>query len=459
MAIQFPSGWVSRTAYQDPFFHYMGKGGKRAMMIWPRRAGKDVTAWNWTITEAMRKTGNYYYFFPLFAEGRKALWDGKDKEGRAYLDYIPILSKCKVYNKEMKLIMPPIEGGSNGSIIQIIGTDNYDALMGTNPVGCVFSEYALQDPAVWKYIRPILVENGGWAVFITTPRGPNHAKQLYDMAVKSDSWFCSRLDITQIIDNNGQRVVTDTQIQEIRDEGEDESIIQQEWYTSFLGAQQGSFYAPMMRQAMTEGRITHVPFDDKYPVFCYADIGHSDHTVIGFVQYMKDQVRWIDCLADTHQSLPYYASLINQRSRERGYQVKGFYWPHDMKVTDFGSGQTRLQRARQLGLNPSSVVAKLDLYDGIGAVRAKFPTFHFDEKNCAELISALWSYRKEYDGQMKVYKKEPVHDWSSHFCDMVRVQATAKRPAHTDFRISLTGREDDNLAIYDKDPYSRSARS
>jgi hypothetical protein len=45
----------------------------------------------------------------------------------------------------------------------VLGSDNYNALMGTNFRGLVFSEWALSDPESRVDLRPILVENGGWA--------------------------------------------------------------------------------------------------------------------------------------------------------------------------------------------------------------------------------------------------------------------------------------------------------
>ena len=42
----------------------------------------------------------------------------------------------------------------NGSTVQLLGSDNYNALMGTNYVGIVFSEWALSDPESWAYLRP-----------------------------------------------------------------------------------------------------------------------------------------------------------------------------------------------------------------------------------------------------------------------------------------------------------------
>ena len=48
----------------------------------------------------------------------------------------------------------------------MVGSDNIDSIMGTNPKIVIFSEYALQSPIAWDYIRPILRVNGGFAVYV-----------------------------------------------------------------------------------------------------------------------------------------------------------------------------------------------------------------------------------------------------------------------------------------------------
>lgn len=107
----------------------------------------------------MQRIGAYYYFFPTYNQGRKILWDGRDKEGFKFMDHIPQELRVRTDNQQMLI---EIRGGS---IFQIIGTDNVDSIVGTNPIGCVFSEYSLQDPIAWDYMRPILAENGGFAIF------------------------------------------------------------------------------------------------------------------------------------------------------------------------------------------------------------------------------------------------------------------------------------------------------
>ena len=100
----------------------------------------------WMIPEAYRKTGTYYYFFPTYAQGKKIIWDAIDNDGIKITHHIPYWQDCKFNETEMQITLPPIAGGSNGSVIQIIGTDKLDSIVGTNPVGCIFSEYFLQNP-------------------------------------------------------------------------------------------------------------------------------------------------------------------------------------------------------------------------------------------------------------------------------------------------------------------------
>src|SRR5208282_1870328 len=117
------------------------------------------------------------------------------------------------------------------------------------PIGCVFTEFSLQDPVAWTLIRPILRENGGWAVFNFTPRGANHGKELYDMASRNSDWF------SQLLTVEDTGVLTDTDIQKERDEGMSEDMIQQEYYCSFTLGVEGSYYAKYLQQARDENRI------------------------------------------------------------------------------------------------------------------------------------------------------------------------------------------------------------
>ena len=139
------------------------KGYKRVIAIMPRRTGKDIVAFNLCIRQCIRKVCVVYYIFPTFAQAKRVIWDSLTNSGDRFLDYIPKELIESTNSQEMKIRF------INGSLLQLVGSDNFDALMGTNPAAVVFSEYALQDPRAYQFIRPILTANAGWALFITTP--------------------------------------------------------------------------------------------------------------------------------------------------------------------------------------------------------------------------------------------------------------------------------------------------
>lgn len=221
MDITVPVDWAPRP-YQLPLWSYLEGGGKRAVAVWHRRAGKDATALNWTVVSALQRVGLYWHLLPTYNQGRKIMWDGKTKEGRAFLEAWPEGFIAGRNNTDMRLEL------KNGSLWQVVGTDNVDRLVGANPVGCVFSEYSLQDARAWDYIRPILTENGGWALFIYTPRGMNHGYTLYEMAKKNPNWFCEKLTI------NETKAIGEEDIQLEKDSGMSDDMINQEYYCSFL---------------------------------------------------------------------------------------------------------------------------------------------------------------------------------------------------------------------------------
>lgn len=148
--------------FQRPLVQaFLQKKYTRYLAIWPRRAGKDICAFNLILRAAMQDIGLYLYLLPTATQARKILWDGITIEGMPILDYIPHeLIAAKNIN-EMKITLV------NGSIIQLAGSENYDRLMGINSRGIVFSEYALQNPRAYQYLRPVLTASDGWALFIS----------------------------------------------------------------------------------------------------------------------------------------------------------------------------------------------------------------------------------------------------------------------------------------------------
>lgn len=392
-------------SYQLPILDAIeNKGYKRVLAILPRRAGKDITAFNLALRQCLKKVCVVYYIFPTYSQGKKVIWDSITNSGERFLDYIPKEVIESTNSQEMKVRF------KNGSLLQIVGSDNIDSLVGTNPYGCVFSEYALQDPRAYQFIRPILVVNDGWALFITTPRGKNHLWELWNIASNSDDWFAYKMGIEET------RHIPLEEIQKEREEGiMSDDLIMQEYYCSFDQGVEGSFYGKYIDKMRIQNQIGQVPWEPSFKVNTSFDIGVRDSTCIIFFQVVGQTIRIIDCYENSKEGLEHYVKVINSKPYTYGKHIA----PHDIKVKEWGSGITRIEKAKQLGLN-FITANDVAIVDGIEAVRSSLPKIWIDDVRCAPLIKALENYRQEFDSKRKIYKSQPLHDWSSHYADAMR---------------------------------------
>lgn len=408
--IEIPFNFKPRE-YQIPFFRAMRGGIKRAVLVDHRRAGKDKTAFNFMVKEAVKRVGVYFYFFPTYNQGRKILWDGIDRDGFRFLNHIPKqLMFGEPNSTEMKIgLVHPEKPGERGSVIQIVGTDNIDSIVGTNPVGCVFSEYALQDPRAWEFVKPILRENGGWAVFPYTPRGKNHGFDLFEMARNNPDWYCERLTVEDTYGKGG--TVGKDEIEAERREGMSENMIQQEYYCSFEAAVEYAVFGQQIFKARNEKRIGKFPADNRYPVSTYWDIGR-DGTAIWFIQTIRSEVHVVD-FYDAYQS-NLEADL--KEIQKRPYILGTMYMPHDSDHKDYKTGKTPKEIGTNLGFDVQ-VVPRISKDSQIKAARMMFDRCYFNEDTCARGLDALSSWHYGYDTKMRMMSQNPVHDWSSHAGD------------------------------------------
>jgi hypothetical protein len=389
------------------------KGGKRAVSVWHRRAGKDSTALNFTAASMFARKGVYWHMLPTVVQGRKVIWNGIDYHGRRIIDQVfPEEIRTRVNNNEMLIETV------NGSMWQVCGSDNYNSLVGSNPVGVVFSEWSLADPAAWNYIRPILLENGGWAMFIYTPRGKNHGYKVYDMALGNDDWHAELLTVEDTCREDGSRIMTEDMLDEERMSGMADDMLQQEYFCSFDAGMAGAFYTEELNRAYEEKRVGEHPWDPDKQCVSVWDLGIQDATAIGILQLKNDRPVFIDYIEDRNKGLDYYIKRLN----ETPYTFAGHFGPHDIENRDWVTGRTRREIANDLGLY-FEVTPKMPLEDGIQACRQLLNMCYFHEGKTDKLLDGLFSYRREFNDKLDMYSDRPVHDWSSHPSDMARYAA------------------------------------
>jgi hypothetical protein len=382
-------------------------------VVWHRRAGKDSTAINLTAKKMMERVGTYWHLLPEAKQGRKVIWDAIDREGRRVIDQaFPPAMRASTNSVEMQI------KAANGSVWQVVGSDNYNSLVGANPVGVVFSEFSIANPAAWDFIRPILAENGGWALFIFTPRGKNHAHKLFLMAKDNGEWFAEVLTVDDTL------VIPPEVIAKERAEGMDDDLIEQEYFCSWVGSTKGAIYGEQIRRARAQNRITQVPYTRAAAVNTFWDIGHSDQTAIWFHQNVGVQHRFIDCYANTGQDLAHYVAEM----RAKPYLYGTHYLPHDAKNVTLASksnplGDNVFEQLIGLGVNPSDIVLvprTPDVWAAISATRLRWDEVWMDEEACEAGLNALTMYRKKWNDEKQAFDDAPYHDWASNYSDAFR---------------------------------------
>lgn len=398
--------------YQMPVMKAILEDGiKRAVCVWHRRAGKDKTFLNILAIAAMETMGNYCYYFPTATLGRKALWDNIDaSSGMRVIDHLPPEIVAKTNEQQMKITLV------NGSTIQVLGTETLD-VVGGNPVGVIFSETAQHRPDAWDYIRPILAENGGWALFNGTPRGKNHFFKLYDMARQNPEWFCQVLTVR----DTGVSI----DIEAERRAGMSDDMIAQEFFCDWSASLPGAIYGRWIETARREGRICAMPVDGSTLVHTSWDLGGPRNTAVWYWQVVGREIRVIDFDLDYEGTLTERVAMM----RAKGYSYGDDYLPHDAQQTE-RTGSTFATELSKLGRKVRVVPPIHDVWVGIDYVRQLFPALAFRSPATDPGIEALSSYRqmmKEQGTTLNSAKPQPVHDWASHPADALRTMAEAHR--------------------------------
>lgn len=413
--------------YQQPFHSYLvGTPGARAIEIAHRRWGKDEIVLSATCELAHRRIASYWHCLPEYEQARKALWNGINAHtGRRRIDeaFPPEIRESK--DEQQMLIKLKC-----GSTWQLIGSDRYDATVGAGVAGIAYSEWALANPSAWAYHRPMLEENNGWAAFITTPRGNNHAKAMYDHAkAHPERWFA---EISSVLDTHA---LTQAQLEESLAEyqalyGDDvgRAQFEQEYLCSFNAAILGAYWGAEMAQAERQGRMRVVPIDPNYPVHTAWDLGKAVNNPIWCFQviptfgrdaagksvFSHNELRIVDFFRPDGDDIEEWCIWLT----DHGYTGND-YVPHDILVEEWGTNRNRFETLRRLKRKPVRV-AKVSVVDGINAGRGtiKSAVFHTADDERGERMGlgtdGLKNYRREWDDELKTFRDHPVKDWAEH---------------------------------------------
>lgn len=372
------------------------------------RAGKTVACVNELIRGALtcqKPNPRFAYIAPFFSQAKDVAW--------AYLrHYTSVIPGATMNESELRVDLP------NGGRVRLYGADNYERLAGIYLDGVVLDEYGDMDPRAWKEVlRARLSDREGWALFIGTPKGPNHFAELWDAAPRNPEWFTLRLPASET------GLLPLAELESARSQMSEEDYAAQ-YECSFEASIVGSYFGKQMAEAKSAGRISRVPYQPELGVHTWWDLGIDDAMAIWFTQDVGREVHVIDYLENSGEGLPWYARQL----QEKGYVYASHNAPHDIQVRELGSGKSRLETARSLGIR-FAVVPDIDRQDGIDAARAFLSRCWFDEERTERGRLALASYHKTWDEKRKTFQAQPYHDWSSNAADAFRYLAVGHKTA------------------------------
>lgn len=418
MMHEFRVRWYQRAFHEA----LVQQKKKRLIEIAHRRWGKDEIVLNGFRELSQKRIGTYWHCFPEYAQARKAIWNGiNGRTGKRRIDeaFPPEIRK-RVNDNDMFIETVW------GSTWQLLGSDRYNATVGSGPVGIAYSEWALCNPAAWAYHKPMIEETDGTAAFITTPRGNNHAKTMYQRAVGNEQWFAQLSSIHET------KALSAEQLAESLEEYKDLygadlglAMFEQEYYCSFAGAMVGAYYGSEMNTAEREGRIKLVPIDTRYPVHTAWDLGKAANNPIWCFQVIPGEAgpRIVDFYRPDSDDLEEWVKWLDGK----GYKGND-YVPHDILVAEWGSKRTRFETLKLLGRKPVRV-AKVSVAEGIHASRQTIKVAVFDSERCKLGIEGLKQFRREWDDELKVFRDNPVKDWCEHIASSFRYLSLAWKMA------------------------------
>lgn len=170
-------------------------------------------------------------------------------------------------------------------------------------------------------------------------------------------------------------------------------------------------------------------FSSDKKVYTVCDIGVGRAMAVGFYQNVNGLIYMIDYWQGTESDSIQEAVRVIQRKQ---YSYGGHFAPHDINYREISTGKTRIEYARELGID-FTVIAPKNVDEGIQAGKFMFDRLMVDEEKCALWLDAISQYKIEWDEKRGMFKEIPYHDWTSHAADIHRYASIVEDRMQDDY--------------------------
>jgi len=404
------------------FLPYHERKQRYGLLLAHRRSGKSYAILNDIIVRGLTPAADglrqqFAMMAPTQSQARTIAWQ--------YLkDQTACFANCKGYKsleQHLTVVLPdPSDTNKPGTTIMLVGAENAERLRGLFLNGCAIDEAAdIPDFVVTQIIRPALADRQGWLTIAGTVKSiDDYLWRTYELAQKAPLlWFHMNLKASE------SGILPQHELEDLR-RGMTEEAYQVEFENNVHAATTGKIFLPYM----VHKQVTKVPYDPagSAPITAW-DLGMADSTAIWVMQMCGREPHLLDYYQASGKSLDHYVDWLRTLSYVN--RLGAHLLPHDSNVRELGTGKTRIQTLREMGMRNLKRVGKLPKDQQIEAARLLLPKCWFNEDTTLEGRKALRNYSFAFDPKRKVFAGSPLHDQYSNGSDAFQVLAVGLQRA------------------------------
>jgi hypothetical protein len=415
--MNIPLHYTARD-YQVEALQALEAGAKLAVLCWSRRAGKDLTSFAYAIKKMVESPMNVALVFPTKEQGMKSFWNNTENDGFKTIEHIPKSLIASQDNTKMRIVL------RNGSVFEVLGATDPDALRGANAKLYIFSEFVDIDSAAYEVIVPVVEVNGGQVILISTPKidgiSGGTFKVMFDGATRhmkagGTREYSSIIRATEYLDAEALERLRQSAILKY---GND-FFFRQEFLCDWGQVSSGSYFGGAVELCLLNGNIREEPYNPAFPAYTAWDLGTSDSTAIVMFQYYKKRPKIIEYFETSNIGYNPIASLVKSKPYNWGWH----FFPHDGSVRE-SDLTTRIQRYRDLGLVNASLLRRESREDSIARAVEGIPGTVFNEGTTGDLIRKMKLYKRKFNSATGDYMG-PEHKTESHANDALKYMYVA----------------------------------
>ncbi len=307
--------------------------------------------------------------------------------------------------------------GTNGSLIIFRGMQSYNAesiksLEGFD-IAWIEEAQTLSDKS-FSLLRPTIRKPGSE---IYASWNPRHRTDAIDKFFRKNPHPDA---ISVLVNWRDNPLFPDVLRKEMEhDKSVDEDAAEHVWEGGY-GIQAGAILGRWVSAAEKSNRIhDRVAFDPDGPgIEITSDIGFRDTASFWFWQRKIGGFSLLKYIGESGMEAADWIQRLDRELTAEGWPLALIHLPADAKAKTFATKHTAQQQfGEAFGYGRVRIVPKTSIADRINAARTVIKRCEFHATACEKGLDGLRAWEFEFNPDLQVFTKEPLHNWASHPSD------------------------------------------